>query len=245
MKIWNRSVLLLCCLAFVTQSNAVESKPRTSKALSTLTFDDMRDIAHLKKALARGADVNAKDEQGDTPLISCAHDAYFGNQKIKIAETLIAHGAAVNTPNRDGQTALMIAALNDWPELINLLLKNGAKIEARDNDGKTALLYAAGGVMTEIGTLLSVPESVRYLLRKGANANARDKTGQTALILAAKASSYDQGHRETALQSVRLLLRSRADAKAVTKNGNTAMKWALVRHHLEIVALLRAYGITK
>lgn len=52
-----------------------------------------------------GADVNAKDNSGNTALRIVAQ-----NHKKDIVELLINAGADVNTRTSDGKTALMIAA---------------------------------------------------------------------------------------------------------------------------------------
>ena len=65
-------------------------------------------IASVKQHLAGGTDVDAKDEDGETPL----HVA-MGYGHKEIVELLIAKGADVNAKDEDGKTPLQLAALND------------------------------------------------------------------------------------------------------------------------------------
>jgi ankyrin repeat protein len=51
--------------------------------------------------LAHGADVNAKNYKGQTPL--------FNARSLDIAELLLVHGADVNSTNNDGETPLQAA----------------------------------------------------------------------------------------------------------------------------------------
>jgi ankyrin repeat protein len=102
--------------------------------------------------IENGADVNAQDEDGDTPL------KYALNQRhIKIIMELIKNGAEVNIKFDNGSTPLHI--VSDWlgtqhPEIIELLISKGADINARDNDGKTPLSLAKERGLTEVAEIL-------------------------------------------------------------------------------------------
>ena len=89
--------------------------------------------------LRKGADVNARDRSGATPLHAAA---LKGN--LAMAELLLAHGAAVDARDGDGLTPLHNAALSGHAEVAALLLDRGADREARDRDaGATPLFQAA------------------------------------------------------------------------------------------------------
>ena len=76
------------------------------------------DIEAVKEYLAIGTNVNAKGEDGETPL----HFAAIGGQK-EIAELLIAKGADVNAMDDTGRTPLDY----DEGEIADLLRKHGGK----------------------------------------------------------------------------------------------------------------------
>ena len=83
-------------------------------------------IEAVKQHLAAGTDVNAKNDNGVTPL----HGAVFSGHK-ELIELLIAKGADVNAIDADGKTPLDWAAHpdnpNDSAETADLLRKHGGK----------------------------------------------------------------------------------------------------------------------
>ena len=89
-----------------------------------------RSIEAVKQHLAAGADVNAMDGDGDTPL----HLAGNTTASTEIAELLISKGADVNAMNLSppgrrigGMTPLDMATLGNRTEIAALLRKHGGK----------------------------------------------------------------------------------------------------------------------
>ena len=67
-----------------------------------------------------GADVNATDERGSTPLLEAAR---YGHEDI--CRVLIASGANLKAKDKDGKTALMLAVQNNHDDVVRVLKQAG------------------------------------------------------------------------------------------------------------------------
>ena len=77
--------------------------------------------------IAKGADINAKDNLGGTPLFWAALE---GNEEV--AELLIGQGADVNAAGPKGWTALHWAVAMAQKKSVELLIGEGADVNAKD-----------------------------------------------------------------------------------------------------------------
>jgi ankyrin repeat protein len=118
-------------------------------------------IVAVKQYLDGGADVNAKNDDGWTPL----HGAALKSRK-EIAELLIAEGADLNATNKVGGTPLHYAALNGFKEIAELLINKGADLNAKIVSGPIQ-----GSTPLDIATLPDNPnknpESATLLRKHG------------------------------------------------------------------------------
>lgn len=107
------------------------------------------DAAVVKVLLAKGADVNAKDDGGRTALMTASDNGH-----LDVVKALLAKGADVNATASNGWTALMAASYNGHVDVVKTLLAKGTDVNAKDNDGATALDVATAAGHAEVGALL-------------------------------------------------------------------------------------------
>ena len=100
---------------------------------------------------------------------------------------LLDHKAKFNARDKDGRTALMLAANSGYRDIIALLRKRGADFNLRDNKGETALMYCMEGPGDN-------PKTLQLLLRLGADANVKSNAGKTALSIAQKQTYAESIH---------------------------------------------------
>ncbi|KAM9859110.1 serine/threonine-protein phosphatase 6 regulatory ankyrin repeat subunit C [Aulostomus maculatus] len=91
----------------------------------------------------------------------------------------------IDSPDTQGQTALMLAAVGCHTDCVHILLEKGAKPDAGDKKGFTALHRSA---------MLGSDDCVSALLEHGASALCRDSQGRTPLHLAASCGHTELLH---------------------------------------------------
>lgn len=137
----------------------------------------------IDKLLQKGADINAKDNYGQTPFLMACRSG------PGLLQFLVSRGADAFAVNTDGFSALHIAAANGRVATLEYLLnldfegKGKLDIEAKTNRGNTPLMIAVGE---------NHEEAALYLLDRGAapTGHCSDRIKVTALHLAAIASMH-------------------------------------------------------
>ena len=114
-------------------------KEVTDELLTVASYANLWEVIQL---VQEGADVNAVDEYGWTPLMLAAMD----NPDSDVLRFLIDGGANVNAVDNNGWTPLMIThwqhgSHDDYENVEELLIENGADEDIKDKKGREAFGY--------------------------------------------------------------------------------------------------------
>ena len=213
-----------------TVAETATPEPQTAKAPDISIHDAAYDgnIEAVKQHLAAGADVNAKDEYGGTPLdfaiaenktetanLIRKHGGKYGSIQTaagdgdtEAVKEFLATGVDVNAKDPGGFTPLHFAAMNGNKENAELLIAKGADVKAKNIAGSSPLHSSAYWGYKEIAELL---------IAEGADVNAKDYGGE-------------------------LLIAEGADVNAKDYDGDTALDLAIQRKHPKTADLLRKHG---
>jgi len=249
------AVIFTVLLSIFTATNLRSQQP----SLSGKIMDN--DINSVKEMIAAGADINKKDSNGYTSLMTACHynrleiakllvsagaelnvqEKSYGYTPLilacqykyhDLAKYLISKGADINIQGKEGATALMAAASNSR-EIVELLLSKGADVNARMTDGTGVFAQCITGIYWD-----SVPiELAETLLAKGADVDEAATTGSsegfTPLMLAATNNLEDLA---------RFLIKNGANVNATAKDGKTPLSIATKEGYNNIVEILKANG---
>jgi ankyrin repeat protein len=209
------------------------------------------DAAKVKELLEKGADANARDKDGLTPLHYAAKHGH-----ADVVKLLIEKGVNVNIRSEareresfhelsyhketsrpllvvwagecdalffteGGLTPLHLAAVEDSVAVAALLVRWGADIDARAESGATPLHWAAVSGSNRVAELL---------IERGADVNARDKMGRTPL------------HYASNVDVAWSLIRRGADVNARDKDGIAPLHLAVRGGREDVVSILLKHG---
>lgn len=110
-------------------------------------------VSHVEAWLVHGGDVDVRDEDGATLLMSAAF-----YRREPTVQMLLRRGAAVNLQTPAGLTALMAATLNGDTAIMRRLLEAGGATGLRSGYGETALQMAKRKGFADCARLLQSHE---------------------------------------------------------------------------------------
>ncbi len=228
--------LLINHIKRMLKSGDVNAKDNEGETLlSTASSYDNEYTTEITQGLLKnGADVNQKNNDGFTPLMSAVksgnclykisillkagafvdatnigqesalHRACYA-KNVAIAKLLIESGADVNLKASEGFTPLMIAVQENDKQLVSLLMSSGAHINESNSLGWTALMCAVQYFKDDV---------VKLLLDNGADVNKQNAKGDTPLLIAIASGQA---------QNVFFLMQKGTDINAKNEKGETPL----------------------
>lgn len=185
--------------------------------------------------LSHGANVNAADSIGKTPILliipeaaqqemyplllqhkvnvnqkdmygdTVLHVATMANAPVNTLALLVSNGAVINERNKEGVTPLALAIATQHPEQVKFYAQNGGDVYAEDMEGNTPITKALDSGSREM---------LETLITK-ANVTSTDSSGNTALHIAVS--------RDAPIDYIRYLVDVGSDVNARNKNGDSAL----------------------
>jgi ankyrin repeat protein len=216
---------------------AAVSKAKTKVTMSQEKLDELNtelftavdedDLGAVIRLLIAGAQLNAIDRTGMTPLMQAALRG-----EPDIVRLLLNKGAQVNAMDIFGVTALMQAAWAGHAGIVEMLVAHGADPNLQSTE-QTPKLRTSGVSALMAACMNGNVGVVKFLLAENVNVDQRDTQGQSALMYAA---------REGNPQIVGLLLSSGANMEMKDEYGRTALTIATIYNRYDAACTLVSAG---
>jgi len=213
--------LAACVLAGAASAQVAPSAAQVAQYRGLHAAAQRGDVAKAEKLIAQKADLNARDEQGRTPL----HVATFARQPPMV-RLLARAGADLSLLENDRYDAVTIAAVADDEATLAALLavSASAKLTTSRFEG-TALIAAAH---------LGHDGVVRQLIAAGAPLDHVNNLHWTAVIESIVLGDGGPRHQRT----LQALIDAGADLRLADRQGNTPLQLARSRGFGTMVAML-------
>jgi uncharacterized protein len=182
------------------------------------------ELVKVRRLLAAGARINARDQRGRTALLAATH-----RNRVEVARFLIQEGADVNAKDFIQDTPFLFAGAEGRVEILKMTLAAGADLKDTNRYRGTALIPAAhhGHV-----------EAVKVLLATAIDKDHVNNLGWTALLEAVILGDGGPSHTEI----VRLLIAAGANVNVADRDGVTPLTHAKRANYAAIVQILTASG---
>jgi ankyrin repeat protein len=192
---------------------------------SLISAAEHGDTAAIQRLLAEGADINAQDARGRTPVLAATHA-----RQVDAVRALIQAGADLNIRDSRNDNVLLYAGAEGLLDILQLAIAAGADTHITNRFGGTALIPAAErGHVEVVGELLT---------HSDVNVNHINNLGWTALLEAIVLSDGGPRHQ----QIVQLLIDHGANVAIADKDGVTPLQHARQRGYVAIESILVQAG---
>lgn len=240
---------LALCLALLMPLTALAQPAQQELSAALMAGSAER----VQAALAAGADPDARDASGWTPLMLAV-----AQRNTQIMEILLAAGADIDAVDEGGRTALIEAAFGGSPEVVRLLLTAGADPDVRDAFGRTARSLAVSQGHQAVLSLIDGLMAQRDANQAETEAEARAAAQAELRALASQADGLRRARlqadlaaqpriflaiaRDTPPVTVREAIELGADVTVLDDFGQSPLMYAAAGNEPEVIGLLLAAG---
>ena len=182
------------------------------------------DLAEVKTLLGAGAEIDARNEAQETPLLVAVQQ-----DQTEIAKALIAAGADINAQAANRDSPWLLAGASGRTEIIRAMIPKGPDFTKRNRYGGNALIPAC-----ERGHV----ETIELLLTTAIDVNHVNNLGWTCLLEIVILGDGGPRHQRAA----QLVLAHGANPNIADKEGMTPLAHATARGQTEIAAMIAGAG---
>lgn len=152
-----KPILCLAATAAIVLGSPLAARADVNYDLITAAYDG--NPTRVVTLIARGANVNARDDYGYTPLMWAAQEGH-----VMTMGALLKRGADVNARDKQGRTALLIATVKGHTEIVKSLLAHHADPTIKASNGVSAIDYARIYHMTAISRMFQTMKTPRVTM---------------------------------------------------------------------------------
>lgn len=215
------AITLLTTTSILSTTAATPERHPGQEMIHAVEAGETKTVAGL---IARHADLEARNERQQTPLLIATHA-----NNVEIARLLIEVGADVNAKDDMQDSAYLHAGASGFNEILKLTLVHGADLKSYNRYGGTALIPAC-----ERGHV----ETVTIMIASGVEIDHVNKLGWTGLLEAIILSDGGPAHQEI----VKLLIEAGANVNLADFDSVTSLQHAQSRGYTIIAGMLIAAG---
>lgn len=210
------------------------------------------DAAAVKEFIARSSAINARNADGQTPLL-----AALAQKREGIALSLVQAGCDIGGTNPKGRTALLLALQAKYGQVARELVARKADVNVKDDTAFTPLMYALYYRMNDVASAIidagadiapvndhkwnalmyaisnEAKDIAKRLIEKGAEVNVKDPKGVTALV-----NATQKGYSDIA----RMLLDRGSEVNTPVAGNWTPLMYAIYHCDADIVGIMLEKG---
>ena len=202
-------------------SQALAKKMKNELSKRLLGAADTGDLQEIKNLVEEGADLDYRDQYGNSPLSNAGWKGHI--EAVKLLHEL---GADLNQPCYEDSSLIMHAAFNAQMEIVRFYLENGADPNQTNPENGETLLHTTISKTNQPKRT----ELVTLFVDAGADVNAKTIPGKETGCFMRDAFLKGETplHRAAAYgdkDMINALLKAGADPSTKDANGDTPISW--------------------